>query len=181
MVRSELRNCIILYIRIIILILKRKPAAMETDPLEIHHVVIKSEVFEDNSDGTEIEPVPVIIKNEVFEDDSNGIEVEPTPVIIKSEASDGDNSGIEVKPTPHTHSPNVPTNSVDISCSSPSSTVATGTHLVSDIDCDFNQCCRICAQKSSDLISVFGEEGLFRQLTRKMKDCLQINVSASCF
>jgi hypothetical protein len=151
---------------------------METDPLEIHHVVIKNEVYEDDTDGIEVEPLPVIIKSEVFEDDSDCIEVEPTSVIIKNEGSDDD---IEVKTTPHTDNPNVQKTNMDICCSSSASSLATGTSLVSDTDGDLNQRCRICAQKSSDLISLFGEEGLFRQLTQKMKDCLQIIVSASCF
>jgi hypothetical protein len=152
---------------------------METDPLEIHHVVIKNEVYEDDTDGIEVEPIPVIIKSEVFEDASDGVEVEPAPVINKNEISEDNSDGFEVKATPLTDSLNVPRNDIDISSSSTSS--ANGMHLVSNTDWDLNQCCRICAQKSSDLISIFGEEGLFRQLTLKMRHCLQIIVSTSCF
>lgn len=149
---------------------------METDPLEIHHVVIKSEVYEDYTDGIEVKPLPVIIKSEVFEDDSDCIEVEPTSVVIKNEGSGDD---IEVKSTLHTDDLNVERANI-ICCSSSASSLATTLPLVSGTDWDLNQCCRICAQKSSDMISLFGEEGLFRQLTQKMKDCLQIIVSACC-
>ncbi|KAJ9577117.1 hypothetical protein L9F63_006325, partial [Diploptera punctata] len=37
-------------------------------------------------------------------------------------------------------------------------------------------CCRVCAQRNSALISIFGEEGLFRQLITKLRYCLQIIV-----
>ncbi|XP_021922421.1 zinc finger protein 184-like isoform X2 [Zootermopsis nevadensis] len=51
-----------------------------------------------------------------------------------------------------------------------------GTHFISNMDWDLNQCCRICAQTTSALISIFGEEGLFRQLMSKLRYCLQIIV-----
>jgi hypothetical protein len=133
---------------------------METDPLDIHHIVIKNEVYEDDTDGIEVEPIPMTVKSEVFEDASDDIEVTPTP---------------------RTDSPNIQRTTIDVCCSSSASSLASGTPLVCDTDWDLNQCCRICAQKSSDLVSVFGEEGLFRQLMQKMKDCLQITVSASLF
>ncbi|XP_023706499.1 zinc finger protein 773-like isoform X2 [Cryptotermes secundus] len=41
---------------------------------------------------------------------------------------------------------------------------------------DERQCCRICAQKCNALISMFGEEGLFRKLMLKLRFCLQIIV-----
>jgi hypothetical protein len=50
-------------------------------------------------------------------------------------------------------------------------------HSVRNMGCEVNQCCRICAKQTSALISVFGEEGLFRQLMLKLKYCLQIIVS----
>lgn len=154
-----------------------KRTAMETDPLDIHHVVIKSE-YEDDSECVEVEPV--IIKSEVFED-GDSIEVEPTRIVNRNEPSDSNSDDVEVKPTPHTDNLNVPRKDIDISCSSSTSSLASGMHLVSNMDWDLNQCCRICAQKSSDLVSVFSEEGLFRQLTLKMRHCLQIIVSISCF
>lgn len=153
---------------------------METDPLEIHHVIVKNEVYGDYTDSIEIEPIPVIIKSEVFEDDSNSVEVEPAHVIIENEKSEDCSDGCEVKPTPFTDDLNVSRNDIDISGpSTPSS--GNGMHFVSKTDWVLNQCCRICAQKSSGLISVFGEEGLFRQLVLKMRRCLQVIVSTCCF
>jgi hypothetical protein len=153
---------------------------METDPLEIHHVVIKREVYEDDTEGTQVDPLPVVIKSEVFEDAGDGTEVEPAPIVNKNERREDTSDGFEVKQTPFTDNLNVSGNDIDISGSSSISST-NEMRLVSNTDWDMNQCCRICAQKSSDLISIFGEEGLFRQLTLKLRHCLQIIVSTCCF
>jgi hypothetical protein len=50
-------------------------------------------------------------------------------------------------------------------------------HSVRNMDCEMNQYCSICAKQTSALITVFGDEGLFRQLKLKLKYCLQIIVS----
>ncbi|PSN51171.1 hypothetical protein C0J52_06073 [Blattella germanica] len=49
-------------------------------------------------------------------------------------------------------------------------------HLSPNMACQFPQSCRICAQKNRTLISVYGEEGLLRQLITKLEYCLQIIV-----
>ena len=57
------------------------------------------------------------------------------------------------------------------------SVVVSNMHLSSNRACEALQYCRVCAQDNRTLISIFGEEGIFRQLITKLRYCLQIIVS----